>query len=168
MTVWATSRAIEAGCSLENCAAVGRQIAANTHVFVFVPTVEYFVRGGRLTPLEGRIAKLLHLCPILTVDNGKVVPAAKAFGQRWAQRRILREVLQLAQGMEQPAFVISHSAAPDLAEAYRTELLLKARDAHVWITDTTPAIGSHAGPGGAAIAVVDAAIVDRQIKEALR
>ena len=168
LTVWATSRAIEAGCSLEDCAAIGRQIAANTHVFVFVPTVEYFVRGGRLTPLEGRIAKLLHLCPILTVDNGKVVPAAKAFGQRWAQRRILREVLQLAQGMEQPAFVISHSAAPDLAEAYRTELLLKARDAHVWITDTTPAIGSHAGPGGAAIAVVDAAIVDRQIKEALR
>jgi DegV family protein with EDD domain len=163
LVVWAASTAIEAGCSLADCAEIARETARNTRVYIYVPTVDYFVRGGRLSPLKGRIAKLLHLCPILESTDGGIAPAGKAFGARAAQRRVLEMVLRHAHRMDCPAFVVSHSAAPALAEEYRVQLLLKARDACVWVADTAPAIGSHAGPGAAAIAVTDTACVDRSI-----
>jgi len=166
LVVWAASRAIEAGCTLAACAEIARETAQRTYVYVYVPTVEYFVRGGRLSPLRGHIAKLLRLCPVLSSVDGRLVPAGKAFGARAAQRRVLNEALRHARRMDRPTFVVSQSAAPKLAEQYRTELLLKAGDACVWVTDTAPAIGCHAGPGAAAIAVTDAGHVDRRIEEA--
>ncbi len=164
LTVWAASEAIEAACSLADCAAIAREAARSAQVYVFVPSVEYFVRGGRLSPLKGRLARLLHLSPVLTVEDGRIVPAGKSFSTHAAQQRVLRKSLRHARKMDRPAFVVSHSAAPALAAMYRTQLLLKVPNASVWVTDTAPAIGSHAGPGGAAIAVVDAALVDRLIE----
>jgi DegV family protein with EDD domain len=166
LVVWAASRAIEAGCTLAECAEIARETARSTYVYVYVPTVEYFVRGGRLSPMRGRVAKLLRLCPVLTVEDGGIVPAGMAFGPRAAQRRVLKEALRHARGMHRPTFVVSQSAAPELVEEYRTELLLQAKDARVWVTDTAPAIGCHAGPGAAAIAVTDAGLVDRRIEAA--
>ena len=164
LVVWAASKAIEAGCTLSDCAEIARETARNTYVYIYVPTVDYFVRGGRLSPMQGRVAGLLHLCPILTVKDGGIVPAGKSFGRRAAQQRVLKEVLRHARGMDRPTFVVSQSAAQELAEDYRTQLLLKAGDARVWVTDTAPAIGCHAGPGAAAIAVADAGLVDRLIE----
>ena len=164
LVVWAASQAIAAGCSLSDSAEIAREAASATDVFVFVRTVEYFVRGGRLSPMQGRVAKLLKLCPVLRVENGRIVPAGKAFGPRAAQQRVHKEILRTAHTMERPTFVVSQSAAPHLAAMYRTELLLKAGDAQVWVTDTAPAIGSHAGPGAAAIAVTDAGAVRRAIE----
>ena len=163
LVVWAASKAIAAGCTATECAEVARDAAQGTAVYVYVPTVEYFVRGGRLSPLKGKIAKLLHLSPILQSRDGSLVPAGKAFGARAARNRVVREILRAARTMERPTFVVSHSAAPDLAAAYRTELLLKSVDATVWVTDTAPAIGSHAGPHAAAIAVTDANVIDRAV-----
>ena len=91
------------------------------------------------------------------------MPAGKAFGTRAARNRVVREILRAARTMERPTFIVSHSDAPDLAAAYRTELLLKSVDATVWVTDTAPAIGSHAGPHAAAIAVTDANVIDRAV-----
>ncbi len=164
LVVWAASKAIEAGCTLADCGEIAREAARETRIYVFVPTVEYFVRGGRLSPMRGRLAKLLHLCPVLTIEDGEIVPAGKTLGTRAAQQRVLKAILQHAHKMDRPTFVVSHSAAPALAAAYRVQLLLKARAACVWVTDTAPAIGSHAGPGGAAIAVTDASLVDRAIE----
>ncbi len=166
LVVWAASKAIESGCTVTECAEIARRTAQRTHVYIYVPTVEYFVRGGRLSPMRGRVAKLLRLCPILSVADGRIVPAGKAFGRRAAQQRVLKEALRHARGMDRPTFVVSQSAAPKLAEEYRIELLLKAGDACVWVTDTAPAIGCHAGPGAAAIAVTDARLVDRGIEKA--
>jgi len=71
-----------------------------------------------------------------------------------------------AKGMEQPAFMIGHSAARKLAEHFEHVLRLRYPEASIWITDTTPAIGCHAGPGGIAIASMDEAKLRTLIAEA--
>ena len=164
LVVWAASRAIAAGCSITECTRIARETAQRTDVFVFVSTVEYFVRGGRLSPIKGGVAKLLRLAPILRSVDGRLVRAGQAFGVKAAQRQTLQEILRIARKMDRPTFVVSHSAAPELADSYRTELLLKAGEVRVWVTDTAPAIGSHAGPGAAAIAVTDAGPIEREIE----
>jgi len=163
LVVWATAQALRAGLSPAQCTAIANHAAQNTNVFIYVPSVEYFVRGGRLSPLQGRIAKLLRLLPVLTVKDGTLVPAAKVIGRRFARKHVLRSVLKVARDMRHPMFIISHSAALELAELARSDILRRFPETQVWITDTSPAIGSHAGPGGLAVAVLDAGSIEERI-----
>lgn len=166
LAVWAAARAIEAGLSLDTCHAVAREAAAGVSIFVFVPTVEYFVRGGRLSPIQGRIAELLHLKPILTVRDGKVTAAGRVIGRRRAVRKTFSFVTELAQEMGAPMFIVAHSAAPKLASRYAEALNRGFPASRVMVTDAAPALGSHAGPGGAAIAVLDTEPIEQIIEAA--
>jgi len=165
LVVWAAAQAVKAGLSAAQCTAIANHATQNTDVFVYVPSVEYFVRGGRVSPLEGRIAKLLRLLPVLTVKDGTLAPAAKVIGRRSARRRVLRDVMKAARGFHRPMFVISHSVALNLAEQARSCILRCFPDTRVWITDTAPAIGSHAGPGGFAVAVLGAGLIEERIRK---
>jgi len=166
LSVWAAARAIEAKLPLSTCRAVAEETAARTSIFVYVPSVEYFVRGGRLSPVQGRLAEWLHLAPILTVEEGKVAPAGRTIGRCRAMQKTLFFVREHAQASERPIFVIAHSAAPALAEYYAGALARLFPSSTVMRTDAAPALGSHAGPGGGAIAVLNTAPIDRMIEEA--
>jgi len=166
LIVWGVANCIDAGLSPEACVSVASSLSKETSVYVYVPTVEYFVRGGRLSPLQGRIAGLLRLQPLLTSKNGDLVPAGKAIGRRAALKRLFALTLAAASDSEKPAFLIGHSSARELAEHFRGKLSERYPNATIWITDTTPAIGCHAGPGGIAIATMDEAALRARIAEA--
>ncbi|MEA3356167.1 MAG: DegV family protein [Candidatus Bipolaricaulota bacterium] len=161
LVVWVAANAINSGASLEECAAAARAAAARANVFVFVPTLVYFVRGGRLSPLQGKIGELLHLKPILTTREGKVAPAGKAIGRRHGIKKTFKFVYKLAKKMHAPAFVVTHSAAPELAQHYSEALHDLFPGSVVMVAAAAPALGSHAGPGGAAIAVLDTEPIDQ-------
>ncbi len=163
LVVWAALRAIEAGLPLEGCARVAVASAAASDTYVFVPTVRYFVRGGRLSPLQGRIASLLRILPILTVREGRVTSAGKRLGLRSARRRALNLAVRRASSMSHPIFAISHSDAPDLVRQYELALRDRFPGSEILTAAAAPALGSHAGPGGATIAVLDAAMVDTEV-----
>ena len=57
----------------------------------------------------------------------------------------------------------SHFSDVELAELARSNILRRFPETQVWITDTSPAIGSHAGPGGLAVAVLDAGSIEERI-----
>jgi len=161
--VWAAARAVEKGLDHAGCSRVARAAADAASVYVYVPTVRYFVLGGRLSPLQGHIARLLRILPILTVRDGRVAPAGKIFGHRAAARRVLRLALRAARPLPDPLFVISHSEAPALAQRYVDALRKRHPRAEIMIANAGPALGSHSGPGGATIATLDVALVDRTI-----
>lgn len=162
--VWAASRAAERGLDAAACGRVARTAADSCSLFVYVPTVRYFILGGRLSPLRGRIARWLHLLPILTTKEGRVAPAGKAFGRRGAIRAVLTRALRAAGSATDPLFVVSHSEAPDLAQRFERALRARHPKAEVLIAHAGPALGTHAGPGGAVIAVADAAVIERAIR----
>jgi len=161
LVVWAAARAVAAGLSLAACRRLSGEAAASTDIFVFVPTVEYFVRGGRLSPVQGRIAEWLHLKPILTVKEGTMAVTGKAIGRRRVMRKTLRLATQRASKMDAPAFILAHSDAVELATRYAESLRHRFPESLVMVTDATPALGAHAGPGGTAIAVLDAGPIGR-------
>ena len=164
LVVWAAARAIDAGLPLERCGEVVHTAAAGASIFVFVPSVKYFVRGGRLSPVQGRIAEWCRITPILTVKDGTVAPIGRVVGRRNAIKKTFALVIQNAERMREPMFAIAHSAAPELARHYADLLSDRFLQAAVVITEAGPALGAHAGPGGAAIATLDVAAVDRAIE----
>lgn len=165
--VWAAARALEAGLDAAGASRVAQAAAEGVSVHVYVPTVRYFVLGGRLSPLRGRIARVLRLLPTLTMADGRVVPSGKTFGRRAAERRAVRLALRQARHSADPLFVVSHSEAPDLAARYEAELRRVFPTSEVLLAHAGPALGSHSGPGGAVIATLDRARVERAIAEVL-
>lgn len=168
LVVWAVARAIDAGLPLEVCCEIARTAAASARIFVFVPTVKYFVRGGRLSPVQGRIAEWCRITPILTIEDGSVVPAGKAVGRKNAVKKALSFVVNGAMEMREPMFAIAHSAAPMLAQHYVDLLSDQFPHTSTMVSEAAPALGAHAGPGGAAIAVLDVAVVDRAIEAGVK
>ena len=69
---------------------MARDASDRVRVFIAVPTLEHLVRGGRVSPLKGLLARLLGLLPVLTLSReGKAEPAAKARGFDSARRKML-------------------------------------------------------------------------------
>ena len=87
--------------------------------------------------------------------------AGKAIGRRRATRKTLRLATKRASKMDAPAFILAHSDAVELATRYAESLRHRFPRSLVMVTDATPALGAHAGPGGTAIAVLDAAPIVR-------
>jgi len=162
LVVWAAARAVAAELPLSTCRQLTEEAAASADIFVFVPTVECFVRGGRLSPVQGKIAEWLHLKPILTIKEGTIAVAGKAIGQRRAMRKTLCLATERANKMGAPAFIVAHSDAVELATRYAESLRHRFPRSLVMITDAAPALGAHAGPGGTGIAVLDTAPIVRK------
>ncbi len=163
LVVWAVSRAVEEGLCLEDCKEVANAAAERADVYVYVPTLEYFIRGGRISPLAGKIATSLHLNPVLTIRDGKAVVYSKVVGQQRAKDKVISRVVSLASDMKRPMFVIAQSAAPALTQRYTQKLTDMYTPAQVMVTHAAPAVGVHAGPGGVAIAVLDAEPIEQMI-----
>lgn len=85
----------------------------------------------------------------------------KAIGQRRAMRKTLGLATERAEKMDAPTFILAHSDAVELATRYAKSLRHRFPGSLVMVTDATPALGAHAGPGGTAIAVLDAGPIGR-------
>ena len=113
-----------------------------------VDTFEYLVRGGRVGRARGWAGELLRIKPILTIDEGEVVPVKRVRGNRKA-------FLEFASAFEDgthdsPTLKvgIAHADAPERAEALRKmveQTRPRAEIEHVAMLG--PVLGAHAGPG---------------------
>lgn len=59
---------------------LAESLIPRTQVFVAVPSLDARIRGGRVSPLKGRIAKALRVLPIISLDHqGRSCSAGQAF-----------------------------------------------------------------------------------------
>jgi hypothetical protein len=157
LVVRAAAEAAAAGKSAEEVAAVARDTADRVRTFVAVPTLTHLVRGGRVSPAKGLIAKLLGLLPILTISReGKAEPAAKARGYEAARRKLLKLLFEEAgeRASASRRFGVAHCDAEDVAEEVAREIRARYPESDVMIVECGPALGAHGGPGAFAVAVL--------------
>ena len=113
-----------------------------------VDTFEYLVRGGRVGRARGWAGELLHIRPILTIQEGEVVPVKRVRGNRKAFHEF--ESAFEAATVDRPSVRvgIAHAEAPEKAEALRKMVRATRPAAEVEIVTTLgPVVGAHAGLG---------------------
>jgi DegV family protein with EDD domain len=125
-------------------------------VFISVQTLEYLIRGGRLSKTRGAVAKSLNIKPILGVEHGEVVPITKVFGHSNALRKVMELVKETTKGKKNLRFGIAHANSVGIAEWYANEIqkYFEVDSEKILITDVSTVIATHAGPGAAAVAVL--------------
>jgi DegV family protein with EDD domain len=121
---------------------------------VIVDDLMYLERGGRVSKAAATVGTLIHLKPVLHMDEeGRLAPVAKVRGRR-------KSIAALVDSMEKKigsfkdknnAIFISHGDCE--AEANALADMIKARLGfkYFYITHIGPTIGSHSGPGAIAL-----------------
>lgn len=122
----------------------------------FSTDLKYYVRGGRISKTSGFFGNMLHVCPLLNVnDEGKLIPREKILGKKKVINAIVQKMIENAKdGKDYNDYCyISHSAVFEDAKAVKDKVEdyfpnLKGK---VEIFDIGTTIGSHTGPGTVAL-----------------
>jgi len=116
--------------------------------YVFtLDTLEYLVKGGRVSKPVGFLGGLLDVKPILHITpEGKIEPFAKVRTRRAAIRKLV-DVMELeGTNLEHQVIGISHSACYDEAQILVDEIKQRFKVGDIWISEIGCVIGSHTGP----------------------
>ena len=153
MGVLAAAAIAQEGGTLEAARAAAEDVIARTRLFFAVDTLEYLRRGGRLSRGGEIVGTLLKVKPILTIENGELVPIARVR----TRPKAIEELLSLVSGLRPITHIGAlHATTPDDLRYLVDRLDGIAPDAKVLTTRITPVLGVHSGPGLLGLAVVTA------------
>jgi DegV family protein with EDD domain len=144
----AIQRRLEAGTTDDEVDALVERYRRDAGLLFTVDTFEYLVRGGRVGRARGWAGELLHIKPILTIQEGEVVPVKRVRGNRKAFNEFESAFQSATFDRPSVRVGIAHAEAPEKAEALRKMVRATRTAAEIELVTTLgPVVGAHAGPG---------------------
>ena len=157
LVVLEAARRAREGMAADEILRLAQQDADNLRVFVSMDTLDFAVRGGRMSRGTGMVAKLLNIKPVVEFavrNEGKVDVVAKAIGVRRSEARLIDLLRRDAEGMTNLRFAIAHVGAPQTALRYAEVLKTTFGVAPDYIMPASAVLGTHSGPGACAVAML--------------
>lgn len=149
-------RLVDEGQGAARIAAAVEAVRDRVVVIGLLETLEYLVRGGRLSAAAGAVGTLLNVKPVVAVEDGLIVQLGKARGSKNG-RNLLNQKVEKAGG-------IDFSMPLALGYTGLSDVVLKKYiedSAALWAGHTEgelpvhtigATIGTHVGPGAVAVA----------------
>ena len=141
---------------MENCAEATieqtceyvERIKDEYNLIFTVGDIKFLFRGGRISHMKALVGGLLHLKPVLFVnEEGKLTFMMNARGTRQAVSLMAQKMKKLETEQTQSAF-IAHGGNVSLALTLKNKLLeIFPKLKEVRLDFLTPVLGLHAGPG---------------------
>ena len=135
------------GESAEAVARVARRLAPEVAIWLYVDTLEYLRRGGRIGAAAAVVGSALSVKPLLHLVDGRLEPLERVRTTGRALAR-LEELAVREAGDREVDVAVQHLAAPERAREVADRLaarLPKARWMHVG--EVGAVVGAHVGPG---------------------
>ncbi|MBK7316871.1 DegV family protein [Candidatus Villigracilis affinis] len=150
--VLAAARAMDAGASLQECAAIAEKAHEKAGLFFAVDTLEFLHRGGRIGGAQRFIGSALNLKPILALKDGRVEGVERIRTKGKAQDRILELVSEKVKGKSNIRLATVHANAAEDAKILLDRAAQALNPSETFVTDLSPVVGTHAGPGTVGLA----------------
>jgi hypothetical protein len=152
LLVEAVGELLAAGASLDEVEQAAERLKREIRVFGTVASLDFAVRGGRVSPTMARTLARLHLAPIIVFDeHGKPGKGGAALGFDRALNALIKRAAQFADGAPARALVV-HSgdqAGADFVAARLQERL----GGDVPVVRAGAVLTTHVGLGSVTIAV---------------
>ncbi|MBU1144565.1 MAG: DegV family protein [Firmicutes bacterium] len=114
--------------------------------FYTINTLKYLRKGGRIGKVEGTIGDILHIKPVITVnDEGVYVTMSKAFG---LNRSLIsmKNILVTKFGTDLIDLIVHYGDDPVMAEELGNKLKTVLNIRNLSMSRLTPVLGIHTGP----------------------
>ena len=148
MLALALQRRLDAGTTDAEIDALVERFRSDNRVVFTVGTLEYLAKGGRIGKAQALAGTILNVKPILSVEDGVIIPIARVRGRQKALEEFGRLFIEATENRPGLHVSIAHADAPEWVEVL-TDLVQKARpQAEIDVVATLGAVvGTHAGPG---------------------
>jgi len=141
---WAASE----GKKIEEVLQAAREAARRSGLVATVETLEYLARGGRIGRAAYLIGSMIQITPLLTIGaDGVVEPVAKLRGKKRSLQAIVDYVGRQMDECRKVQMAILEADAKEAAAELRELVRQKLNIEELLITEFTPVMGAHTGPG---------------------
>ncbi len=150
--VLAAARTRDSGGSVQEIIAAAEQVRRSLATMLYVDTLEYLRKGGRIGRAAMWLGTALNLKPQLYVDHatGKIEPGTRARSRTKALEKMYQAFFE-QMDLAKPLHVgIVHAQIPDEAEAIADRIRREFDPVELHISVTSPMMGVHTGPGAMA------------------
>lgn len=151
LIVLEAARAAKAGKTKGEILTLVNEMMAKIRVFFMVDSLEYLEKGGRIGKAQAVLGSLLNIKPILTLEEGIIVPAAKTRGRAKGIEQLLSRMQTNIGTGEQSLMGIMHAVEYDGMVNLKNKVRDKWRPLELVVSDIGPVIGTHVGPGTIAL-----------------
>ncbi|GAA1336502.1 DegV family protein [Saccharothrix algeriensis] len=151
--VVAAATAAAVGADVDRVLAAARRSADRSSELIYVDTLEYLRRGGRIGAAAALLGSALSMKPLLTVADGRIAPLEKVLGGERALRKMIDIAVRRAGG-GQVDIAVEHFGAPERARSVLDQLRSRLPDVRRFlVTQVSSAVGAHLGPGAVGVTV---------------
>ena len=149
------AQSIEAGYSHNQVVEMTEKWTNDVRIFVSVRTLKYMVRGGRISPIKGLIARMLNINPIVSIDeSGKAIVFDKAFNQKANMEKVMGHIRKISQEKTIWNYIVLHANNPEAVQWYSEKMEALTMKSPASVVNISPVIGAHAGIGAASVALL--------------
>ncbi len=149
-------RLVDEGQSAAQIAAAVEAVRDRVVVIGLLETLEYLVRGGRLSAAAGAVGTLLNVKPVVAAEDGLIVQLGKARGSKNG-RNLLNQKVEKAGGVDfSMPLALGYTGLSDavLKKYIEDSAALWAghTEGELPVHTIGATIGTHVGPGAVAVA----------------
>ncbi|MCX7912027.1 MAG: DegV family protein [Dehalococcoidales bacterium] len=143
----AAARAAMAGADLAGVREVASRVMAKVNLFAALDSLHYLARSGRVPQAAAMVNSLLDIKPIFTLNHTEARTVALPRTMKSAANRILKLMVSSARKGKALHVAVMHADAPDEANRFKDRVISQFDCREVFITEFTPVMGVHTGPG---------------------
>jgi DegV family protein with EDD domain len=122
-------------------------IRARMSLILTPSTLKYLQMSGRVGRLQGVLASMLKVLPIIRLEEGELEAVERIRTRRTALERVI-EMTEEAVGTEAPVnLAVVHANIPNEAQEFRSEAEARFNVNELLFDDLVPSLAVHGGPG---------------------
>lgn len=158
LMVKAAAEAAAQGRSLDEIVRLVRGLLPHVYLVFFVERLDYLERGGRISPAQALLGTMLHIKPLLLVEDGEIVSMEKVRTRLQAVEKLVDFVAEFAR-VQQVVILKSpvDSEINDLVPELRGQLSLALPGKEFQSIEYDPVLACHLGPEALGVVVYEGA-----------
>lgn len=152
LIVLEAARAASQGADMAQVAEVARGMMPRVHFVAMLDTLFYLARTGRTGRAQAWAGSLLKIKPIVehATSTGETMPVARPRTRTKAVGRLM-EIMAERVGDSPVHVIVHHADEVEDGEKLKAEIASRFNCVEIYLTEFTPGMGVHAGPGVLAI-----------------
>jgi DegV family protein with EDD domain len=140
----AAAKTAQSGANLDEVLDIARRSIHRVDMCAAFDTLEYLERGGRIGKAQAFLGSLLKVNPIIGMKNGETYPLAR----ERSRTRAIDYLYKFVTGFERvEGLAVEYASDVDEANRLMERLHSKYPDVPIYLSRTSPVIGTHTGPG---------------------
>ncbi|WP_103335402.1 DegV family protein [Amycolatopsis sp. CA-126428] len=147
------ARAAAAGADADRVIEAAERRCTTSTEFIYVDTLEYLRRGGRIGAAQAMLGSAFSIKPLLTVKDGEVAPLARIPGTKRALAKMVDLAVKKSGGFRADIAVTRFGASDHELEIGRQIERRVPAMVESMVVEASTVIGAHLGPGALGITV---------------